>query len=123
MSKKKKYKFNEDIVNILSSHPNDEYEMGCRGWVRPNSKLQSASWAIFINKPWANDNEEEETKELTNATDILRATIESNTTVYSLMSDEMQDWDKQGLTNYRDALNEVLQLWDDFDEQEAKNNG
>jgi hypothetical protein len=123
MSKENKYKFNEDIVNILSPHRDDEYEMGCRGWVRPNSKLQSASWAIFINKPWANDNEEEETKELTNATDILRATIESNTTVYSLMSDEMQDWDKQGLTNYRDAINEVLQLWDDFDEQEAKNNG
>jgi hypothetical protein len=123
MSKENKYKFNEDIVNILSPHRDDEYEMGCRGWVRPNSKLQSASWAIFINKPWKYGKDEEETKELTSATEILRATIESNTTVYSVMSDEMQDWDKEGLTSFMNTIQEVLRLWDDLDEQEAKNNG
>ena len=118
MSDDNQYKFNEDILNILSSHPDDQYEVGARGWICPDSNIQHASWAIFLNKPWRNIN----TEDSKSASSVARAYIDSQTTVYSLMSDKMQDWSKQGLTEYRDAINEVLALWEDLDEQEAKNN-
>ena len=110
------YKFNEDILNILSQHPDDAFEVGARGWVCPNSNLQHSSWAIFVSKPWKGDNADE----IKTAYKVLRTYVESQTTVYSLMNDKMQEWSKQGLTEYRDAINEVLALWDDLDKQEKE---
>ena len=122
MSDDNQYKFNEDILNILSRHPNDQYEVGARGWICPDSNLQHSSWAIFLNKPWKSGVAESFKEEVKATESLVRSYCESGTTVYSLMSDTMQEWSKQGLTEYRDAINEVLALWEDLDEQEAKNN-
>ena len=124
MSNDNQYKFNEDILNILSRHPDDQYEVGARGWVKPNSKHQHGSWAVFLNKPWRDDELAESFKQEAQKTKALKEYYVSGTTVYSMQSDKIQEWSKQGLTEYRDAINEVLKLWEDLDEQEtkAKNN-
>jgi hypothetical protein len=122
MSNDQQYKFNEDIMNILSMHRDDDYEAGTRGWTKPNSPHQHQSWAIFINKPWRYDKIDEKEEPAKDAPIILRSSVESNTTVYGLLNGEMAEWSREGLQNYRDAINEVLALWDDLDEQEAKLN-
>jgi len=120
MSDDNQYKFNEDILSILSSHPDDEFEVGARGWIKPESNLQHSSWAIFVSKPWKSG-VAESFKQEAQKTKALKEYYVSGTSVYSMQSDEIQEWSKQGLTEYRDAINEVLALWDDLDKQEAKN--
>ena len=117
----KEYEIKQELLNILSICHNDDFECGVRGWVKPESVLQYSSWSIHLNKPWrVSDEDEEELK----ASEQVRRFVENGTSVYTRMGDEgIADWSKKGLVAFRNAINEVLTIWDDLDEQEKEHNG
>jgi len=121
MSKEYEYEIKSELLNILKMCRDDDYECGIRGWVRPDSPSQHSSWAIHLNKPWRISEEDEKRVEKLKETNDIRAEFESSTTVYTSIDDGVSSWDKEGLENFRNAVNEVLEIWDDLDEQEKNN--
>jgi len=111
---KKQYNFNEQILNTLSVVPDDEYEAGVRGFCKMNS-TNPTSWGIWISKPWMPNTKEDRDEYR------QKLVLGGSADVHTNIADEYAAWDWEGLTKFRDSINEVLALWKDFANQESEN--
>jgi len=103
------------LLNNLIVCPSDNWEAGTRGFCKPEEPTDATSWAIYMMQPWQiladEDKKKERVKELLEAPNGLDW---FDAEAYTVVSGEMATWTYSGLEAFRDTINDVLKVWDDF---------
>tara|TARA_R100000049_G_C1866129_1_gene27685 strand:+ start:184 stop:546 length:363 start_codon:yes stop_codon:yes gene_type:complete len=113
-------------LKTLKVCPNDSWEAATRGWTHPEEPTNAEAWGIYFIAPWKiKSSDEEKQKKIDELKKengkAFKFYLEAD--VYFMFGDRTSTFSKQGLKEFRDAINETIEVWDEFDaEVEEKSN-
>jgi hypothetical protein len=107
-------------LKTLKICPSDNWEAGIRGWTHPEEPTNAEAWGVYFIAPWklnAPDKDKQEQIEKLKEENgrAFKAYFEADT--YMMFGDKTATFSKQGLVEFRDAIDECIKMWDSFDEE------